>query len=41
MMYANDDDKTSRICFLVRRFLIDCEAIPELAASAAEAESLI
>ena len=34
-----DDEADARD--LVRRFLIDCEAIPELAASAAEAESLI
>ena len=34
-----DDEADARD--LVRRFLIDCEAIPELAASAAEAESLL
>jgi len=34
-----DDEADARD--LVRRFLIDCEAIPELAASAAEAESLV
>jgi signal transduction histidine kinase len=34
-----DDEADARD--LVRRFLIDCEAIPQLAASAAEAESLI
>jgi CheY-like chemotaxis protein len=34
-----DDEADSRD--LVRRFLIDCEAVPELAASAAEAEAVL
>ena len=34
-----DDEQDARD--LVRRFLIDCDAIPALAASAAEAQSLL